>query len=240
MKIALLISGGGTTASRIISETRPGGRLEGVIPAIVISSKPDAEGINRVMEAGMNPEDVIVLDPKKFPTPGTFGSAIISECEKRGVEFVGQYGWMVKTPANVIQHFHGKMTNQHPGPLDIGREDFGGAGMYGKRVHHARICFVERTGHDYFSEATSQRVEEEFDKGKVVKLARVPIMQGDTAETLAERMLPIEHEVQIQTLLDFLHNNVGEVFRNEPLVRPEEYEILEHCKKEAIEKYPRG
>lgn len=240
MRIALLISGGGTTAARIISECRPGGRLEGIIPVLVISSKPDAGGIQKALNLGIAPENVIVMEPKKFPTLGTFGSAIISECEKRGVEFVGQYGWMVKTPANVIERFRGMMTNQHPGPLDIGREDFGGAGMYGKRVHHARICFVEKTGHDYWSEATSQRVEEEFDKGKVVKIGRVPIMQGDTAEGLAERMLPVEHEVQIETLLDFLHNKVTEIHRNEPLVKPEEYEVLEKCKKEAIEKYPKG
>ncbi len=240
MKIALLISGGGTTASRIISECRAGRRLEGIVPVLVVSSKEDAPGIQKVIEAGMNPNDVIVINPKKFPSPGTFGSAIVSECEKRGVEFVGQYGWMVKTPENVIERYRGMMTNQHPGPLDIGREDFGGAGMYGKRVHHARICFVERTGHDYWSEATSQRVEAEFDKGKVVKLSRVPVMQGDTAETLADRMLPIEHEVQIQTLLDFLHNRVGEIHRNDPLIRPEEYEILEQCKREAIDKYKNG
>ena len=240
MKIAILISGGGTTAASVISECRPGGRLEGITPVLVISSRPDAPGIQRVIEAGMAQESVIVIERSKFPTPGTFGSAIVSECEKRGVEFIGQYGWMVLTPANVVDRYKGMMVNQHPGPLDIGREDFGGAGMYGLRVHAARICFVEKTGHDYWSEATAQLVAEEFDSGKVLRTGRVPIMEGDTPEMLAERMLPVEHQVQIQALEDFIHNRVSVMHREEPLVSPEEVSILEACKKQAILMYPKG
>ena len=240
MKIALLISGGGTTASRIIRECRAGGRLEGIEPVLVIASRPEASGIQKVLAEGISPKDVVVLERAKFPTPGTFGSAIVIECEKRGVEFVGQYGWMVKTPANVIERYKGMMTNQHPGPLDIGREDFGGAGMFGLRVHAARLLFVERTGRDYWSEATAQRVEVEFDKGAVIKSKQVPIIPGDTPEDLAQRMLPVEHEVQIEVLSDFLHNHVHEVHRESPLINPEEEKILEECKREAIQKYPNG
>lgn len=240
MKIALLISGGGTTAARVISECRPGGRLDGVEPALVIASRPDAPGIQRVLDAGMPPENVIVIERSKFPTPGTFGGAIISECEKRGVEFIGQYGWMHLTPANVIGRYKGMMVNQHPGPLDIGREDFGGPGMYGMRVHAARILFVEKTGHDFWSEATAQLVAEEFDGGQVIKTGRVPINAGDTPEMLAARMLPVEHEVQIQALFDFLHKSVRVTHRDQPLVQPEEVSILEACKKEAIQMYPKG
>jgi phosphoribosylglycinamide formyltransferase-1 len=240
MKIALLISGGGTTAARIISECRPGGRLEGITPALLIASRASAGGLQKALELGMNPADVIVLSPKDFPTPGTFGSAIVSECEKRGVEFVGQYGWMVKTPANVIERYLGKMTNQHPGPLDIGRQDFGGAGMYGMRVHAARLYFVQETGHDYWTEATAQRVAVEFDHGAVLKSRQVPITEGDTPETIAARVLPFEHEVQIETLHDFLQGTVREVHREIPLIDPNEVMILEHCKQKAIEQYPKG
>jgi phosphoribosylglycinamide formyltransferase-1 len=240
MKIALLISGGGSTAERIISECAPGRFLDGVVPALLISSRPDAPGIQKALNLGMSPENIVVLEPKKFPTPGTFGSAIISECEKRGVEFVGQYGWMVKTPANVIHRYLGHMTNQHPGPLDVGRPDFGGAGMYGMRVHATRLMFVKETEHDYWSEATIQRVSEEFDGGAVLKARKVPIYQGDTPEALAERMLPVEHDLQVETLADFLHNRVSEVHRDVPLINPEEMDILEKCKKKAIEMYPKG
>lgn len=240
MKIALLISGGGSTAARIISECKPGGRLEGIEPALLIASRPDAGGIEKALSLGMAPENVIVLLPKQFPTPGTFGSAIVSECEKRGVEFVGQYGWMVKTPVNVIDRYKGMMVNQHPGPLDIGREDFGGPGMYGMRVHAARLCFVETTGHDFWSEATAQRVAEEFDHGAVLKSHKVPIMSDDTPETLAARMLPVEHEVHVEVLHDFLMNEVREIHRDVPLIEPNDFAVLASCKERAILLYPKG
>ncbi|MBP7804865.1 MAG: hypothetical protein KA052_01420 [Candidatus Pacebacteria bacterium] len=240
MKIALLISGGGSTAARIISECRAGGRLEGVIPALVIASRPDAGGIQKAIDAGMAPENVIVIERKNFPSPGSFGSAIVSECEKRGVEFVGQFGWMVLTPENVIERYKGMMINQHPGPLDIGRADFGGHGMYGMRVHATRLMFVQETGHDYWTEATAQLVGAEFDSGQVIKTGRAPIMEGDTPESVAARLLPVEHEVQIEAISDFLHKNVRVVHRETPLVQPDEEKILESCKKKAIEMYPKG
>ncbi len=240
MKIALLISGGGSTAARIISECVLGGRLEGAEPVLVISSRPDAGGIQKALDLGIPKNDIVVLERAKFPTPGMFGSAIIHECEKRGVEFIGQYGWMVKTPANVIERYRGMMTNQHPGPLDVGREDFGGPGMYGMRVHAARLCFALKTGSNFWSEATAQRVEEEFDKGAVIKSAQVPIMEGDTPEDLAARMLPVEHDVQIEALSDILHNRVHEVHREMPLITEEDVPILVACKEEAILRYPKG
>ena len=240
MKIALLLSGSGTTAARIISECAPGKRLEGIEPVLVIASRPDAGGIQKAIDLGINKKDVIVLERSKFPTPGTFGSAIIAECEKRGVEFIGQYGWMVLTPANVIERYKGMMTNQHPGPLDIGREDFGGAGMYGMRVHAARLCFVQKTERDYWTEATAQRVEAEFDKGAVIKSKQVAIMYGDTPEMVAARLLPIEHEVQIEALSDILHGRVHEIHREVPLVNENEIKILEECKADAILRYPKG
>jgi phosphoribosylglycinamide formyltransferase-1 len=147
---------------------------------------------------------------------------------------------MVLTPANVIDRYKGMMVNQHPGPLDTGRDDFGGPGMYGLRVHAARICFVSKTGHDYWSESTAQLVGEEFDTGKVIRTGRVPIFEGDTAEMLAERMLPVEHQVQLQALEDFFHNRVSIIHRPEPLVSPEEVSVLEECKKTAILMYPKG
>jgi folate-dependent phosphoribosylglycinamide formyltransferase PurN len=68
----------------------------------------------------------------------------------------------------------------------------------------------------------------------------VPISKDDDAEKLQARVLPFEYEAQIKTLQDFADGNVKEIIRAEPLVRPEEYEILEECKKLAIEMYPKG
>lgn len=239
MRIALLISGGGTTAEHIIHAVRSG-ELRGVEPALVIASRTEAPGIGRLLDAGMKKEDLMVIRPADFASEEDFGEAILAACKARGVEFVGQYGWLAKTPANVITRFSGMMTNQHPGPLDPGRPDFGGPGMYGRRVHAARLSFVRKTNHDFWTEATAQRVAIEFDGGAVLKRKRLPILSNDDVASLQERLLPVEHEVQVEVLRDFASGKAKELVRETPLVLQAEIPILDEVKKAAIEEFPKG
>jgi phosphoribosylglycinamide formyltransferase-1 len=134
------------------------GTLKNVIPSLIISSRDDANGIDKAKKLGIKDEDILVLNPKDFKIRYEFGEKIINECRKRKIDFIGQYGWMVMTPENVIKEFEEMIVNQHPGPLDTGRLDFGGAGMYGLRVHQARLEFVQRTKRNYWTEATAHRV----------------------------------------------------------------------------------
>jgi folate-dependent phosphoribosylglycinamide formyltransferase PurN len=239
MKIALLISGGGTTMQSIIQATQSG-VLSGVDPVLVIASREDAGGIAKAKALGIKDEDIVVIKRKDFDNEEEFGNRIIEECKNRGVEFIGQYGWLAKTPANVCDAYKGMIVNQHPGPLDTGRPDFGGVGMYGMRVHEARLQFVRKTNRDFYSEATAHRVTVNFDEGVVLKNKQVPILADDTAETLQSRMLPVEHEVQIELLKDFMNNTVTEFHSDTPLVQSGEEAILEECKTLAIAKYPKG
>ncbi len=208
MRVALLISGSGTTAESIIRATQDG-RLAGVEIACVIASSTEAGGIERTKKAGVPEKDVLVLSPKSFSSREEFGEAIIKECRARGVDFVGQYGWLVKTPENVIEAFEGRIANQHPGPLDPGRPDFGGKGMFGRRVHAARLFFVRAVNRDFWTEATAHRVVAEYDKGAVLCAKQVPILPDDTPESLQARVLPVEHEVQIETLAMFANPAVN-------------------------------
>jgi len=239
MKIALLISGGGTTMEAIIKGTL-NDTLKGVIPSLVIASNSNAGGIEKALKLGIRKEDVLVIDPKSFESREKFGEKIIEECKKRNVDFIGQYGWLVMTPDNVINAFKDKIVNQHPGPLDTGRPDFGGKGMYGIRVHQSRLSFVKKVNRDYWTEATAHRVTNKFDEGAILKREQIPILLDDTAETLQIRVLPVEHKVQIETLKDFINNTVSEFKRENPLILSGEEEILEECKKLAIKLYPNG
>ena len=237
MRIALLISGNGTTAEQIILATHSE-RLRNVEPALVIATRADAPGIERAVRAGIPSKDVIVIAPSGFLDEQSFGNTIIAACEERGVDFIGQYGWMAKTPANVIERFKDMMVNQHPGPLDPGKPDFGGIGMYGRRVHAARLWFVRKTNRDFWTETTAQRVGIQFDEGAVVKRKKLDILPSDDPITLQERLLPLEYEVQIEALEDFARGTAKEIVRVEPLIRSGEESILEECKKEAIKLYP--
>ncbi len=239
MRIALLISRGGTTMEAIIKATKDG-ILKDVVPALVIASKENAGGIKKAKDLGILENNIIVLNPKNFSTPEAFGETILHECRAHDIDFIGQYGWLAKTPANVCNAYKGMIVNQHPGPLDTGRPDFGGEGMYGLRVHEARLEFVQKTNRDFWTEASAHRVTVNFDEGKVVKRKQVEILPDDTAESLQARVLPIEHQVQIEALRDFVNGTVEEFSREEPLVRNGEEEILEECKENAKKLYPNG
>lgn len=239
MRLAFLISGGGTTMEAIIKACQ-NEILVGVVPSLIVSSDKNAGGIQKAKRLGIPDENILIINPKDFKTREEFGKKIIEECKARNVDFLGQYGWHWKTPENVIQEFEGRIVNQHPGPLDTGKSDFGGAGMFGLRVHETRLQFVKKVNRDFWTEATTHRVTAEFDKGVVIKRKQVPILENDTAETLQARALPVEHEVQIETLQDFVNDTVMEFTREVPLVLPNEEDILEECKKSAMKKYPNG
>ena len=202
LRIGMLISGGGTTVEQIFIACMKGDLRGLAEPAVVISSRRGAAGIRRMLDAGMDPRHVIVIRPRDFETPEEYGEAINRACDERGVDFLGQYGHLAKTPENVINHFPGMMVNQHPGPLDPRFPDFGGDGMYGLRVHCARIYYARATGLDFWTEATAQRVAPEYDEGAVITRWSLPIQRfpRDTARTLAAKLLPLEHALHIHII----------------------------------------
>lgn len=242
LRLALMISGGGTTAREIIRACKDG-RLPRIVPVCVITSTALAGGIKKAQEEEIDPEDVIVLDPTNFSSPSLFAEAIIRSCRNRAVELIGQYGWMPKTPAEVIATFDGHMINQHPGPIDPGRPDFGGKGMFGRRVHCARLYFLRRAQRpveDMWTEAIAQRVAVDYDKGAVIRKRTVLIQPDDDPISLQQRVLPEEHQVQIEALADFAEGKITELSRSEPLVRDSEADILSEAKRVAKLLFPEG
>ncbi|MBI2613646.1 MAG: phosphoribosylglycinamide formyltransferase [Candidatus Levybacteria bacterium] len=239
-RLATLISGGGTTMQAIIEACQ-----SGEVPmdiACVISSSPTAGGIEKAKRLGIPDKDIVVIDPNKFKgrdkkmDQDAFGFAILQTLRKRGVTVVTQNGWLPLTPQSVIDEYSDAIFNQHPGPVP----EFGGKGMYGRRVHAARLLFVRETRRNFWTEAIAQRVHRNFDQGSAVKSEQVDILPDDTAEDLQKRVLPIEHRVQIELLKDVARGNVKEVTGREKLVRPGEERILFQAKKAARLLYPYG
>ncbi|MDO8486870.1 MAG: formyltransferase family protein [Candidatus Curtissbacteria bacterium] len=236
MRLASLISGGGTTMEAIGKAC-----LSGEIPfdlVCVISSNPNSGGIEKAKKLGIPAEDIVVINPDDFRVGGKvdqekFGEAIIKELKKRKVDVVMQNGWYPWTPNVVTDAYSGMIFNQHPGPIP----EFGGKGMYGTAVHAAVLEFRKLTGGEMWTEVVAQRAERDMDAGAVVKSARVEIMAGDSAETLQKRALPIEHRVQIELLKDIASSNVHELIRP-PIVLAGEEKILEAARQKAIKMYP--
>lgn len=236
LRLAMLISGSGTTMEAIIKACQSE-RLDGIEPALVIASKEEAGGLAKAEALGI---PSIVLKRKEHPDEESFGQVILHACHQKHIDLIGQYGWLVKTPRNVIQIYRNRIVNQHPGPLSPGQHDFGGPGMYGKRVHATRYLFASRTDNQWWTEATCHFVEDEYDTGQVIKRLTMDITRADMPETIAERLLKLEWECQIQALEDIMYDRVQIQTRKKQLVQPSEFELLRDCKKEAIKLYPHG
>jgi phosphoribosylglycinamide formyltransferase-1 len=242
LNVALLMSGGGTTATAILKACNAQD-LKHVKPVLAISSNPKARGIQRLIDAGMNEKDVVVLRRSAFSSQEVFGQAILEECHARGVDLIGQYGWLPLTPGNVIDVYGKNVVNQHPGPLWRSGLDFGGQGMYGIRVHSARLQFVRETRRAAWTDVVAHRVTKEgYDLGPVIHRGRVAIHDGDTPESLQERALPVEHAVQIETL-QIIANGMDETihpYERSKLVHEHEVGVLQAAKTAAIRRYPKG
>jgi len=102
-------------------------------------------------------------------------------------------GYLKLVPGAVVSRFRGRMINIHPALLP----EFGGPGMYGPRVHEAVLASGARE-----SGATVHFVDEQFDRGAIIAQERVPVMKGDTPETLAARVLEAEHRLLPRIVLE--------------------------------------
>jgi len=102
-------------------------------------------------------------------------------------------GYLKLVPAPVVARFRQRMVNIHPALLP----DFGGPGMYGRRVHAAVLASKAAE-----SGATVHYVDEQFDRGPIVAQRRVPVLPDDTADSLAHRVLAAEHALLPEVVLE--------------------------------------
>lgn len=242
--MATLISGGGTTMAEIIKACKSG-EIPNMDIACVVSSNPEAGGIEKARALGI--EDIMVVNPRDFKEGGRvneeqFGKVLFNELAMRNVTVVTQNGWLPHTPDLMREKYEGFIFNQHPGPVP----EFGGKDMWGKRVHAALLGYRRWTSGDWrreesWTEVIAQRVDKDHDQGAVVKKVRVVILPGDTPEDLQKRALPVEHRVQIELLKDVAGGSVKEVGLRPPIVTtPAEELVWKLSRKMAVLLYPKG
>jgi folate-dependent phosphoribosylglycinamide formyltransferase PurN len=142
---------------------------------LVLSDKADAGALGRARGSGV--DTLHLTDPAD-------GAAITAALRERRVDLVVLAGYLKLVPADTVTAFAGRMINIHPALLPA----FGGPGMYGKRVHRAVLeSGATLTG------CTVHLVNAEYDRGPIVAQWPVPVRPGDTPETLAARILEVEH-----------------------------------------------
>ena len=182
--IAVLISGGGTTLRNLIAKI-----AAKELPAeirLVISSNPEARGLEYAKTAGMK---TLVAEKKQELSPQEFSEAVFGPCREAGVKLVVMGGFLkhVLIPPD----FENRVVNIHPGLIP----SFCGQGMYGHRVHEAVIAAGAST-----SGCTVHFVDNIYDHGPVILQRVVPVLAGDTADSLAARVFVAECEALPQAI----------------------------------------
>ena len=180
VRIAVLASGGGSNFQALVDGFQRPDRPDREI-AGVIASQERAGVLDRARRAGV----------ASAVTPPTSGSKEAATFLRRtldgwGSDIVVLAGYMKLVPASVVQARWGRILNIHPALLP----SFGGQGMYGGRVHRAVIdSGVRITG------ATVHFVDEAYDRGPILCQWPVPVLTGDTPESVAARVLKVEHRI---------------------------------------------
>jgi phosphoribosylglycinamide formyltransferase 1 len=186
LRIGLLASHGGSNLATIVAACREG--QIGAEPVVVIGNNSDAFALERARRAGI---PTFHLSSRTHPDPAALDAAIEEALARHGVELVALAGYMKRLGPRVLERWRGRIVNVHPSLLP----KFGGQGMYGARVHEAVLAAGEAV-----SGATIHLVTEEYDQGPVLAQRAVPVLPGDTVETLAERVLREEHALYVETL----------------------------------------
>lgn len=176
LKIAVLVSGGGTNLQAIIDRIQDGS-IENTQIDIVISNNRGAYALERAAAAGIDAE---VLSPKDYETRQQFNEALLEKLKSRDIDLVVLAGYLVVVPEIVIQEFRNRIINIHPSLIP----SFCGKGYYGLKVHEGVLSRgVKVTG------ATVHFVDEGTDTGPIILQKAVEVKQTDTPEILQRRVM---------------------------------------------------
>lgn len=185
LHLGFLASHGGSNMQAIIDACKSG-RLDAK-PCVVISNNSGSMALQRAKHEGIPHYHISALTH-----PGTLeDEEILRVLKRHGVDTVVLAGYMKMLGPATLGAYRGRILNIHPALLP----KFGGKGMYGKRVHEAVLAAGETvTG------VTIHIVDEHYDTGPIIAQCQVPVLPGDTVESLAERVLKHEHVLYAETL----------------------------------------
>ena len=180
-KLAVLASHEGTVLQAVIDACAR--RALNWKIAVVISNNADSGALRRAREAGIA---ALHLSSRTHEEPEALDHAICGALREHGTDLVLLAGYMKKLGPVTLEAFRGRIVNTHPALLP----KHGGQGMYGLHVHRAVLAAGERT-----TGVSVHVVDSGYDTGPVIAQTEVPVEPGDTAETLAARVLAEEHKL---------------------------------------------
>ena len=193
-RILVLVSGGGTNLQALIDAEKAGllgGAADGKPRArivAVVSDRTGAYALERARAAGL-PALVEARGPD-------LSDRLLARAREAGADLIVLAGFLSILKGDLVAAYAGRMINLHPALLP----KFGGAGMHGDRVHAAVIAAGETE-----SGCTVHLVDAGTDTGPILLQCRVPVLPGDTPETLAHRIHEEEHIAIVEAIAAMLH-----------------------------------
>jgi phosphoribosylglycinamide formyltransferase 1 len=188
VSIMVLVSGGGTNLQALLDAWKNGafgsGGSGGKI-VLVVSDKPNVYALERAKAAGV---DTVVQEPdKSLPKDERrqeLSDRVLGLAETHHIDLIVLAGFLSILKGEIVRRYSGRIINLHPSLLP----KFGGDGMYGERVHRAVLDAGEKE-----SGCTMHLVDNGVDTGPILIQRKVPVLSGDTPDTLAERIHAEEH-----------------------------------------------
>ena len=193
MKIAVLVSGGGTNLQAIIDAIADG-KITNTEIALVISNKDGAYALERAKNAGVNG---MCISPKQFADKEAYSQEMIKVLKENEVELIVLAGFLVVLPESFVNAFEGKIINIHPSLIP----SFCGDGFYGLKVHEKALeRGVKVTG------ATVHYVDCGTDTGPIIAQKAVYVESGDTPEILQKRVMEQAEWIILPKAIDDIAN----------------------------------
>ena len=175
-RLAVFVSGRGSNF-RAIQEAIESGRLPAKV-VLVVTHDPScgAAAYGRELD----------LEVLRYPAPGTGPADLVDALGAARIDYALLAGYLKRVPEEVVRAYRRRILNIHPALLP----NYGGPGFYGRRVHEAVLA-----SGDASSGPSVHFVDEEYDHGPILAQATVPVLAGDTPESLAARVLVEEHQL---------------------------------------------
>lgn len=194
LNIAVFISGGGTNLQAIINAVKEN-KINGKIK-LVFSNRKNAYGLIRAQNESI---DTFYLNRKKFFCNEEYDERILEELERKNIDLIVLAGYLNILSLKLVSKYSNRIINIHPSLIP----SFCGDGFYGENVHKAVIkSGVKFTG------ATTHFVDEKVDTGAIILQDVVPVLINDDFETVAKRVLEIEHKILVKTVKAFCDNKI--------------------------------
>ena len=184
LKLAVLLSGNGSSLENLFEHIDAGDLPAEIV--VVLSSKPDAFGLERARRRGV---PAIAVPRKQFADVRSFNDALHAELSGFEIDLVALLGFL--SPFELRGRYEGRTLNVHPSLIPA----FAGRGFYGARVHRAVLdAGVKLSG------ATVHFVDEHYDEGPIICQEAVPVLDDDTVDSLAARVVEAERRLVPQAI----------------------------------------